>query len=116
MSVEYLSFYPRFASQEVKVTKTMASVNTGTPATGVRSELLRLLDALSLPRQIEVLDFARFLHQQTAFTEPSKVSQFPPIELRLVPATTLLDLTGLVALGGDAVVDTEALYDSASHH
>jgi len=74
------------------------------------------LDALPLPRQAEVLDFVRFLHQQTALTEPPKVSRYSPIELRVVPATTLLDLTGLVALGGDSVVDTEALYDNASHH
>jgi len=98
------------------MTKTMASIDAGMAATKVRSELLRLLDALPSPRQAEVLDFARFLHQQTALTEPPKVSQFPPIELRVVPAATLLDLTGLVALGGDAVVDTEALYDNTSHH
>lgn len=96
--------------------ETMASMDAGMPATKVKSELLRLLDALPLPRQAEVLDFARFLHQQTALSEPPKVSQYSPIELRVVPATTLLDLTGLVALGGDAVVDTEALYDNASHH
>ena len=98
------------------MTETMASMDAGMPAMRVKSELLRLLDALPSPRQAEVLDFVRFLHQQTALTEPLKVSQYPPIELRVVPATTLLDLTGLVALGGDAVVDTEALYDNARHH
>jgi hypothetical protein len=98
------------------MTETMASMETGMPAIRVKSELLCLLDALPSPRQAEVLDFARFLHQQTVLTEPPKVSRYPPIQLRVVPATTLLDLTGLVALGGDAVVDTEALYDNASHH
>ena len=81
----------------------------------VRPELLRLLDSLPPARQTELLDFARFLHQQatqTDFAEPSGA----PIELRLAPATTLEELTGIVALGGDAVVDTEALYDGTADH
>ena len=34
--------------------------------------------------------------------------------LRPVPASQLDDLTGLVAWGGDAVVDTERLYEDPS--
>jgi hypothetical protein len=36
--------------------------------------------------------------------------------LRTVPANRLYDLTGLVSLGGDALADTEALYDGDSSH
>jgi len=82
----------------------------------VKSELLRVLDALPPSMQAQVLDFARFLHRQIAATEPAETFQYPQIELHLVPAIALLDLTGVVALGGDAVADAEALYDSASCH
>ncbi len=36
--------------------------------------------------------------------------------LRKVPAKRLNDLTGLVSLGGDALADTEALYDGNCGH
>jgi hypothetical protein len=74
--------------------------------------LLRLLDALPRAKQTELLDFARFLHQQASVIRPASTLGNPHIELRVAPAATLLGLTGLVALGGDAVADTEALYDS----
>jgi hypothetical protein len=85
-----------------------------TPA--VQRELLRLVDALPRSKQVEILDFARFLHQQMAGVESDAALRASRIELRLVPASTLLDLTGLVALGGDAVADTEALYDDDGLH
>jgi len=75
-------------------------------------ELLRTLAILPPQRQAEVLDFARFLKQH--------VEQRPvgpaPIELRPAPADTLLRITGLVALGGDALADSEALYDDNDSH
>ena len=82
----------------------------------IKPELLRVVDALPPSKQAEVLDFARFLRQQMAAGEPGEVRQPSRIELRVVPATTLLGLSGLVALGGDAVADTEALYDSGRRH
>lgn len=82
----------------------------------IKPELLRVLDALPPFRQAEVLDFARFLHQQMAIGEQAEMRRPSQIEVRVAPATTLLGLTGLVALGGDAVADTEALYDSDSRH
>ena len=73
-------------------------------AINIKPELLRLLQGLPQFRQTEVLDFARFLHRQMVAGEPAEM--WPPqIELRVVPATTLLDLTGLVALGGDVTAD-----------
>jgi hypothetical protein len=79
----------------------------------VRPELLRLLDTLPPSRQDELLDFARFLHQQAAEMGAAEPAG-PAIELRLAPAATLAGLTGIVALGGDAVADAEALYDDTA--
>lgn len=77
----------------------------------IEPELLRTLAALSQRRQAEVLDFARFLGQRVEQTVPPEADLATGIELRLAPADTLLQLTGLVALGGDAAADSEALYD-----
>ncbi len=77
-----------------------------------RPELLQVFDGLPLPQQKEVLNFARFLRQQIKTEEPLLTTPQPPIELRTAPPTTLAALTGLVHLGGDALADTEALYDN----
>jgi hypothetical protein len=77
-----------------------------------RPELLRVFDRLPLPQQKEVLNFARFLQQQTAVEEPLSPTPQPQVQLRTAPATTLAALTSLVRLGGDALADTEALYDN----
>ena len=78
------------------------------PAETVGPELLELLGGLSEAKQFELLDFARFLHQQAtgASTEADE-----SLALREVAAGSLFQLTGLVSLGGDAVADAEALYD-----
>jgi hypothetical protein len=105
------------ASQESTMTREMTvPADIATLAARVKPELLRVLDTLSLPRQVEVLDFARFLQQETTPPEPAQVLQHPGIELHIAPATTLLALTGLVTLGGDAVADTEAFYGDNGHH
>ncbi len=75
-------------------------------ALDIKSELLRVVEALPPARQAELLDFACFLHRQTAADESEKETQTSRIERRAVPATTLLSLTGLVVLGGDSVADT----------
>ena len=80
-------------------------------APAIKPELLRLLDTLPRAKQTELLNFARFLHQQASAAGPAASLAHPQIELHVASATTLLGLTGLVALGGDAVADTESLYD-----
>lgn len=71
-------------------------------------ELMGLLAGLPPSKQDELLDFARFLHQQAT----SKTAQSDArVELRDLPAESLIGLTAIVHLGGDAVRDTEALYD-----
>jgi hypothetical protein len=81
-------------------------------ALDIKSELLRVLETLPPGRQAQVLEYACFLHEQARAEAAEKVTQPPGIEVRAVPAATLLTLTGLVALGGDAVAETEALYGS----
>jgi hypothetical protein len=100
----------KFSAQEVRMGKTTATEANQDMTAAVRPELLRLLDTLPPAKQIQVLDFARFLHQQMSVTESAQVS-YPRLELHAAPTATLVGLTGLVALGGDAMVDTEALYD-----
>ncbi|OIO95092.1 MAG: hypothetical protein AUK03_05905 [Anaerolineae bacterium CG2_30_64_16] len=95
---------------------TVASINPGATSTEVKPELLRLLDRLPQPKQFEVLDFVRFLHQrQTRENRSSEMATRPTIELHLAPATSLLALTNMVQLGGDAVTDVESLYDNGDH-
>ena len=77
-----------------------------------RPELLRVFDGLPLSQQEEVLNFARFLRQQIRTDVSTVPTPQPQIELRTAPAATLVALTGLVRLGGDALTDTEALYDN----
>ena len=84
---------------------------TAARASALRPELLRLLDTLPRSKQAELLDFARFLYQQTVGSALVPSPEIRQIELHIAPASTLLALTGLVELGGDAVADTEALYD-----
>ena len=79
-------------------------------ATTLRPELLRLLDDLPQSKQAELLNFARFLRQQAAET-PNQSTE--SLKLRSVPANSLAYLTGLVTLGGDALIDSEALYDGS---
>ena len=86
-------------------------VEIHTLATRVPLELLRVLASLSQRRQAEILDFALFLKQRAAQEVYSAETASPTkIRLRPVPADSMLRLTGLVALGGDALVDSEALY------
>lgn len=79
--------------------------------TDVRSELLRLLNELPPSRQAEVLDFARFLRRQAVGAQAEVEAPVAPMSLRALPAATLVGLSEVVSLGGDAVADAEALYD-----
>ena len=88
---------------------TQTQINTAT-ATVIRPELLRLLDDLPQPKQIELLNFARYLRQQAVIPDEQRENG---VALRGISAGTLARLTGIVALGGDAVLDSEALYDGS---
>jgi len=77
----------------------------------VRPDLLRVLATLPGQRQAEVLDFARYLGQLHEEDVAVNGGTETNIELRLAPAETLRHLTGLVMLGGDALADSETIYD-----
>ena len=79
-------------------------------ALDIKSELLRLVEILTPEQQAQILEFAHSLQQQTRVEALKKVPPPPKIVVRPLPATTLMNLTGMVTLGGDAVGDTEALY------
>ena len=77
------------------------------PLPSVKDSLLEVLDSLPPERQAEVLDFALYLKQK-ATVEPKAASG---IVLRTAPASHLKSLLGLISIGGDALEDTERLYD-----
>jgi hypothetical protein len=84
-------------------------MSTGTHVRAVHHDgVLELLDPLELPEgaQVSVV---------VLLAPPDAADKPHPIELvyptRLVPAQRLDDLTALVAVGGDALADSEALYD-----
>jgi hypothetical protein len=86
----------------------------------VKQALWDILEQLPPAQRHQVLDFARFLYQQVltpARSSGETEGELAPeqkIQLRLVPVGSLVGLTGLVSLGGDAVADTEALYNGNS--
>jgi hypothetical protein len=86
----------------------------------VKQALWEILEQLPPAQRHQVLDFARFLYQQVLTPSRSLgetegvAAPEHKIQLRLVPAGSLVGLTGLVSLGGDAVADTEALYNGDS--
>jgi hypothetical protein len=101
-------------TQEVKM-RTSCHPDVHSLAVKIQPELLRVIAALPQLRQAEVLDFARSL-RQLAEHEVIEARPETRIELRLAPADTLLRLTDLVARGGDALLDSEALYDDNGSH
>lgn len=81
-------------------------MKTGTHVHAIHHEgVLKLLTPLKLPEgaQVSVIVFSTALDQTQA---PELARQ-----TRLMPAKKLDNLTSLVAIGGDALVDSEALYD-----
>lgn len=69
-----------------------------------RNGTLTLLDALDLPEGANVQVAVRFT--------PMDAVPFAPRVPRTVPARRLAALVGVASLGGDALSDSEALYDA----
>jgi uncharacterized protein (DUF2384 family) len=82
----------------------------------VKEAVKRALDELPAEKLEEVLDFALFLKARLTTQEESKATTHESTKLILhtLPASHLDHLTGLVAWGGDAVADTERLYNGHS--
>ena len=70
--------------------------------------VLRLLDPVQLPNWTEVRLHVQLSTSQKAATAHAPLFVYPT---RMVPAEKLDRLTGLVEAGGDALADSEALYD-----
>jgi len=73
----------------------------------LRETVNRVLDELPPEQIAEILDFALFLKHRTQL---QRLPQKPP--WRAIPASHLDGLVGLVAWGGDALADTEGLYEA----
>jgi hypothetical protein len=73
-----------------------------TAGDNLKQQLMRELGELPPDKFVEVLDFIVFLKTRKAPLIPS------------LPASFLDSLTGLVAWGGDALADTERLYDEST--
>src|SRR2546429_216073 len=71
------------------------------------------LDELPAEKLGEVLDFVLFLKERETAKDRRRVQAQPPTALILptLPASHLPSLTGLVAWGGDAIADSERLYN-----
>lgn len=74
----------------------------------VKQAIVRTLDELRPDQVAEVWDFAAFLRGRARheFAPPKS-----PVQLRLVPIETLSALSGLISLGGDALIDSETVFD-----
>ena len=77
-------------------------------ATSLKEAIIKVLDELPSEQLAEVLDFALFLKQR-ARVERQKLQQ--PV-VKSIPANHLDALVGMVAWGGDALADTERLYET----
>ena len=86
------------------------------PEHNLKQAVLRTLDELPREKVVEVLDFVRFLKAQgvKASATEAQIQESANFILHTVPASHLDSLTGLIAWGGDAVVDAERLYDDHS--
>ncbi len=71
-----------------------------------RQKLQVLLDELPPADIREVYHFTLFLRKQTEMEKEEPQAEFPT-----VPAEHLRSLIGLTDIGGDALHDTEALYE-----
>jgi len=73
----------------------------------LKDAVLQALDDLPQERMAEVLDFALFLKTR----QKGRSGVASTLHLPSVPASQLKPLVGLVAWGGDAVEDSERLYE-----
>ena len=70
----------------------------------LKENVIRILDELPSERIAEVLDFALFVKGRVGPQER---------KVKTIPAAHLDALVGLVAWGGDALADTERLYEES---
>lgn len=79
-----------------------------TDVTFYKNALIRIVNELPAEQVSEIFTFALFIKNRSQ-TESMKTSG---LIVKSLPAERLETLSGLVAWGGDAVIDTERLYES----
>ncbi len=72
----------------------------------LRNAVISVLDELPSERIVEVLNFAKFVKDRGC--KEKRTSQ---LEIKSVPVEQLEGLAGIVSWGGDALEDSERLYD-----
>jgi hypothetical protein len=77
-------------------------------AASLKEAIIRVLDELPSDRVAEVLDFALFLKRRSQ----AQLRQRQETVVKTMPAAHLDALVGLVAWGGDALADTERVYEA----
>jgi predicted DNA-binding antitoxin AbrB/MazE fold protein len=93
---------------DAKTVEEAIEMKTRTLVRAIHHEgVLKLLDEVTLPEgaQVSVIVFDKAIDEAQS---PETVGFYPT---RFVPAERLDRLTGVVAVGGDALADSEALYD-----
>jgi hypothetical protein len=82
-------------------------------ASRVKEAVRHTLDKLQAEKLGEVLGFVLFLKERATVKDRRSVQAQPltALILHTLPASHLHSLTGLVAWGGDALADSERLYD-----
>ncbi len=93
-------------------------VDIQTPVQTAQERILALLDELPSESLVTVEHFVQFLREQARQGQPVAVAsekkdrhpyRYPTVP---VPASSLDNLVGIMSpVGGDALADTEALYD-----
>ena len=78
----------------------------GSNRAALRKATVEAIDTLPDDRLAEVLDFALFLHRRAEQSATDFV-------VKAVPASTLDPLIGIVSLGGDALEDSEKIWDES---
>jgi predicted DNA-binding antitoxin AbrB/MazE fold protein len=91
--------------------------STGRVKAIYRDGILQLLEPVDLPEGAEVWVDLQVGPQPMAEAAPRRksVERGPLYPMRYQPPETLARLIGLVATGGDALDDSEALYDADWH-
>jgi hypothetical protein len=75
--------------------------------TAIKNRIIEVLNELPAEKMVEILDFAAFVRQDIQ----SRTGATRRLVIKKVPIAQLRSLTGIITWGGDAVADSERLYE-----
>ena len=87
------------------------SVQTADTYLTTKEQIIHKLDGLSPQGLHDLYQYLEFLLHKSQMSE-KETDREPVYPARFVPAERLDALTGVVNVGGDALADSEALYDA----